>query len=91
MLKTRRTKESVDVQKLKVGRINLLDYALSSLVERTVDSEDIQLTEELLEVFDSSSLDGGLSLSGERLVIVCEKESNQSMVKERKKWKSNSQ
>lgn len=39
-------------------------------MERAVDGEDVKLSQELLEVFDTSSLDGLLGLSGERLVVV---------------------
>ena len=53
------------------GRMDQLDYALGGLVKRAVDGEDIKLSQELLEVFDTTSVDSLLGLSGECLVIVC--------------------
>ena len=48
-----------------------LDYALGGLVEGAVDGEDVELAEELLEVFDATGLDLLLGGSREGLVVVC--------------------
>ena len=48
-----------------------LDYALGGLVEGAVDGKDVELAEELLEVFDATGLDLLLGGSREGLVVVC--------------------
>lgn len=45
-------------------------------MEGAVEGNDVASSEELLEVLDTAGLDGGLSLGGERLVVVWESSSS---------------
>lgn len=56
---------------LEVAESFLVNDTTSTFVKRAVKSEDVELTKELFEVFDPTSVDSLFGCSGERLVVVC--------------------